>query len=85
MPIGTIAIKDGTVFGLKLKAHGGRLSSAQRQCHDQMRAAGAIVATCTGIDEALRQLQAWRLLRGTAGPRSPIAGLPTVVMTAAVP
>jgi hypothetical protein len=29
-----IAIKDGTVFGLELKAHGGHLSPARRQCHE---------------------------------------------------
>jgi hypothetical protein len=45
-------------------AAGGRLSPAQRECHEQMRAAGAEVATAVGIDAALAQLAEWRLLRG---------------------
>jgi len=76
-----IAIKDGTVFGLELKAAGGRLSPAQRACHEAMQAAGAVVAVVTGLDEALACLEGWRLLRGTAGPRRPMAGLSAAVIT----
>jgi hypothetical protein len=59
-----IAIKDGTVFGLELKAPGGRLSPAQQACHAALKVAGAVVATAPGIDEALEQLERWNLLRG---------------------
>jgi hypothetical protein len=72
------------VFGLELKAVGGQLSPAQLACHDAMRAAGAMVATATGLDEAIRQLEAWNLLRGTAGPRRLVAGLPSAAMTGAL-
>ncbi|SRR6266487_3686480 len=56
-----------------LKAPGGRLTAIQKAVHDAMRAAGAMVATATGLDEALIQLEAWGLLRGTVG--LPSAGM----------
>ncbi|MGA7611518.1 MAG: VRR-NUC domain-containing protein, partial [Xanthobacteraceae bacterium] len=59
-----ILIKDGRTFGLELKAANGRVSPAQAQAHEEMRAAGAEVATVFGIDDALVQLERWQLLRG---------------------
>jgi len=59
-----ICIRDGKTFALELKAPTGRLSDAQRIAHDEMRAAGAEVATVVGIDAALEQLEGWGLLRG---------------------
>ena len=59
-----VAICNGRVFGLELKADQGRLSAAQTATHEAMRAAGATVATCLGLDEALARLEAWGLLRG---------------------
>jgi hypothetical protein len=59
-----IAIQDGRVYGLELKPAGGRLSPAQREAHAAMRAAAASVAVAVGLDNALRQLQQWKLLRG---------------------
>ena len=59
-----ILIKDGKTFGLELKADNGQVSPAQAQAHQEMRAAGAEVAVATGIDEAIKQLEAWQLLRG---------------------
>ena len=59
-----ILIKDGKTFGLELKAPGGQVSPAQAQAHEEMRAAGAEVAVATGIDEAIKQLEGWQLLRG---------------------
>jgi hypothetical protein len=59
-----IAIRNGEVFGLELKALGGRLSLAQTECHKRLRAAGAKVATACGIDDALRQLEEWGILKG---------------------
>jgi hypothetical protein len=61
-----IAIRDGRCFALELKAAGGRLTPAQRECHEHLVAAGAEVATATGIDEAIRQLTSWGLLRPDA-------------------
>ena len=61
-----ILIKSGRCFGLELKAPGGRLSDAQRLAHHEMRAAGAMVETATGIDAALRVLESWGLLKGSA-------------------
>jgi hemin uptake protein HemP len=58
-----IILHDGRTYGLELKAAEGRLSPAQRECHERMRAAGAEVATAVGIDAALAQLVEWGLLR----------------------
>ena len=59
-----ISIKDGQVFGLELKAAGGKLSEAQRATIEAMRLAGAVVEVATGIDQALAALEGWGLLRG---------------------
>jgi hypothetical protein len=58
-----IILHDGKAYGLELKATGGQLSPAQRECHERMRAAGAEVATAVGIDTALSQLAEWRLFK----------------------
>jgi hypothetical protein len=60
-----IAIRDGRAFFLELKAPGGRLSPAQIAAHSLLASAGAQVATADNLDAALRQLEAWQLLRGT--------------------
>lgn len=59
-----IAIRNGQIYALELKAKGGRTSPAQIACHLRLEAAGAIVATATGVDAAVRQLECWGLLRG---------------------
>jgi VRR-NUC domain-containing protein len=59
-----IAIRGGQIYALELKAKGGRISPAQMACHARLEAAGAICAVATGVDAALRQLEAWGLLRG---------------------
>jgi hypothetical protein len=56
--------QGGETFALEIKAPGGRLSSAQRETHDRLRAAGATVAAAVGLDEALTILQGWELVRG---------------------
>src|SRR6516225_2065924 len=59
-----LLIFSGQTYGLELKAaKGGRLSPAQIRTQAQMRQAGAVVATVTGIDEALQQLESWGLLK----------------------
>jgi hypothetical protein len=61
-----MVIKGGKAYGLELKAPGGQLSEAQRAAHEALRTAGAEVATVDNLDDALRQLEAWCLLRGKA-------------------
>jgi hypothetical protein len=74
-------LQNGCLHGLELKAPGGRAGQVQAECHARLQAAGCKVAVAVGIDEALAQLEAWGLLRGTAGIRSPSAELFTAVMT----
>lgn len=61
-----IAIKDGRVFALELKAEFGRASPEQINVLRQMTAAGAIVSLATGLDAAIRKLEEWDLVKGTA-------------------
>ena len=63
-----IAIKDGRVFGLELKAPGGCASEAQLATLAQMNAAGAQTCIAQGLDRALATLEHWGLLRGVYGP-----------------
>jgi hypothetical protein len=56
----------GRLHALELKTKGGRLTETQRRTHEDMRQAGALVATCYGVNDALLQLEAWGLLRGDA-------------------
>ena len=58
-----ILIREGQAHGLELKADGGRLTPAQADCHQRMRAAGARIAVARGIDAAIEQLERWGLLR----------------------
>jgi hypothetical protein len=52
------------VYALELKAPRGRLSPAQMQCHEELRRAGAVVAVCHSLDDALDKLELWGVLRG---------------------
>ena len=50
----------GRPYFLELKrAKGGRLSNDQRAMHDELRAAGAVVAVANGLDDALEVLGSW--------------------------
>ena len=69
--IGTVAgvpdlfvVHGGRVFALELKAPGGRVSDVQHAVHERLRRAGAEVAVAWGLDQALKQLSSWNLLRG---------------------
>ncbi len=54
---------DGRLHGLELKRErGGHVSQAQRAMHDELRGAGAVIATARGIDEALGVLETWGAL-----------------------
>ena len=59
-----IAIHRGQVYAIELKTESGRATSAQLQAIEELRAAGAHVEICHGLDRALAQLEAWELLRG---------------------
>lgn len=59
-------VHNGRTFAIELKAEGGRLTDAQLSTMARLRDAGAIVAVAEGVDEALRKLENFGLLRGKA-------------------
>jgi hypothetical protein len=59
-----IAVHNGRVFAMEIKAEGGRATPKQLAAIAALREAGAIVAVATGLDEALRKLESFGLLRG---------------------
>lgn len=59
-----IAIHQGRVFGLELKAEGGRPTAKQLAAIAAMEEAGAYTAIAEGLDRALAILESWGLLRG---------------------
>jgi hypothetical protein len=59
-----LAVHQSRIFGLEIKAPGGRLTAVQRSAHEALRNAGATVATTCSLDDAVRTLEAWGLLRG---------------------
>jgi len=61
-----IAIHQGRVYGLELKAEGGRTTEAQLAALAAMEVAGAYTAVAEGIDAALACLEQWGILVGRA-------------------
>jgi hypothetical protein len=61
-----IAIKDGRCYALEIKAPGAKLSPAQEDALIALREAGAMATHCHGLDQALRVLEGWGLLRGSS-------------------
>ena len=59
-----LIVADGKAYFLEIKTKAGRVSQAQADCHEKLHRAGAEVAVCYGLDQALRQLEQWQLLRG---------------------
>jgi hypothetical protein len=59
-----IAIKDGRVFAMELKADGGKMTDTQLAMARDLIGAGAEFACCAGLDAALRQIETWGLVRG---------------------
>jgi hypothetical protein len=59
-----IAIKDGRCYALELKADGGKLTEVQERVLIKLREAGAMATHAHGLDQALRILEGWQLLRG---------------------
>ena len=58
-----IALHDGRVFALELKADNGRASEAQLAFLADMERAGACTCLARGIDAAVGALEQWGLLR----------------------
>jgi hypothetical protein len=56
-------IKDGRAYFLELKTETGTLSAEQAGLHDELRAAGAVVATAYGLNDQLHILEDWEMLR----------------------
>jgi VRR-NUC domain len=59
-----ILVRNGKTYGLELKTATGRLTAAQLDCHEQLRAAGAEVGVAHSLDAALEWLERHELLRG---------------------
>lgn len=61
-----IAIHEGRVYALELKAEGGRPTPKQLEAVAAIRNAGGFAVVCEGLDRAIRCLETWGLLRGVA-------------------
>jgi len=61
-----ILLHDGRAFALELKAERGRPTAAQMRFISEFRAAGGEASIAAGLDQALRTLETWGLLRGRA-------------------
>jgi hypothetical protein len=61
-----ILLHDGRAFALELKTERGRPTAAQMQFISDFRAAGGEASIAGGLDQALRILETWGLLRGRA-------------------
>jgi hypothetical protein len=59
-----ILLHDGHAFALELKTDVGRPTTAQMQFVSDFNAAGGTAAITNGLNQALRTLEAWQLLRG---------------------
>ena len=59
-----VAVHDGRIFALELKAPGGRPTEAQLEFIADMERAGAFTCVAEGLDQALAVLESWGLLRG---------------------
>ena len=61
-----ILLHGGRAFALELKTDDGRPTAAQMQFMSEFRAAGGEASVANGLDQALRTLETWGLLRGQA-------------------
>lgn len=61
-----IAVHDGKIFALELKAEGGTPTEAQLTFLSDMEKAGAYTGWVVGVDAAICALEDWGLLRGSA-------------------
>lgn len=61
-----IAVHQGKIYALELKAEDGRPTTAQIEFLSDIEKAGAFTAIPRGLDAALATLEAWGLLIGRA-------------------
>ena len=54
------------VYTMEFKAPGKKLSEKQTECWERLDKVNAFQACCGNVDSALRVLEAWKILRGTA-------------------
>jgi hypothetical protein len=59
-------LHQGKLYCVELKVEGGRLSEAQEQVLIKLRDAGAMATHAHGLDQAIRILESWGLLKGRA-------------------
>jgi hypothetical protein len=59
-----IAIHNGRVFAMEIKAEGARATDKQLACIAALREAGAFTCIAEGLNQALAALESWQLLRG---------------------
>lgn len=60
-----LALHRGKFYALELKAPGGRPTPDQLTFGHEVREQGGFFSIATGLDDALRTLEFWGLLRGT--------------------
>lgn len=60
-----IAVHQGKIFALELKAEGGRPTETQLEFIADIGRAGAFTAIATGLNQALATMEAWGLLVGS--------------------
>jgi hypothetical protein len=60
-----LALHEGRLYGLELKATGNKPTLTQTATMAALREAGATVETAIELDAALEQIEAWGLLRGS--------------------
>lgn len=59
-----ILLHGGNAFALELKAEEGRLSEAQDEFLADFRAAGGFAWAAFGLDNAIKILESWQLVKG---------------------
>lgn len=59
-----LALHEGKFFALELKAPGGRPTEEQLRFIGDVRANGGFTCVAEGLDQALRALEMWGLVRG---------------------
>lgn len=59
-------IYRGTVYAIELKTEIGRPTEKQYEAVERIRDAGGMAVICHGLDNALRCLECWGILRGEA-------------------
>jgi VRR-NUC domain len=59
-----IIVHQGRAYAIELKTETGRLTEVQAEAIAALERAGAFTAVCRGLNDALRRLEEWNLLRG---------------------